>query len=87
MERNVTARPDIRNWSETRWLGTWNPDAGVGLYLHAGRFRHDIDLWWAQTVVYLPGGKVAVDRSWGRDVDERGVRTVSSTSSSRNRRS
>jgi hypothetical protein len=39
------------------------------------RFRHDVELWWAQTVVYLPGGKIAVDRSWGPNRDPRGVDT------------
>jgi hypothetical protein len=62
-------------WSETRWNGCWNPDEGVGLYLHMGRFRHNLDLWWAQTVVYLPGGELAVDRSWGRQHDDASVRT------------
>jgi hypothetical protein len=75
MERNVPARHDITNWSETRWLGSWNPDEGVGLYLHAGRFRRDVDLWWAQTVAYLPGGEVAVDRSWARERTDEGVQT------------
>ena len=75
MDRNVATDHETKNWSETRWLGTWNPEAGVGFYLHAGRFRHDVDLWWAQTVVYLPEGKIAVDRSWGRAPDDEGVRT------------
>ena len=64
MRRNAPTDRETKNWSETRWLGTWNPDAGVGVYLHAGRFRHDVDLWWAQTIVYLPEGRIAVDRSW-----------------------
>ena len=75
MRRNVPSNHDTKNWSETRWLGTWNPDAGVGLFLHAGRFRHDVDLWWAQAIAYLPEGRVAVDRSWGRAPDDEGVRT------------
>jgi hypothetical protein len=75
MRQNTPANYETRNWSETRWLGTWNPDEGVGFYLHAGRFRHDVDLWWAQSVVYLPEGKLAVDRSWGRQRAEDGVRT------------
>jgi hypothetical protein len=66
VERNVATDHETKNWSETRWLGSWNPDEGVGFYLHAGRFRHDVDLWWVQSVVYLPEGKLAVDRSWGR---------------------
>jgi hypothetical protein len=75
VNRNVPVRHGVTNWSETRWLGSWNPAEGVGLYLHAGRFRHDVELWWAQTVVYLPGGRIAVDRSWGRAQSDAGVTT------------
>jgi hypothetical protein len=66
--RDLNLEPNraVPRWSETRWNGCWNPDEGVGLYLHMGRFRHDLDLWWAQTIAYLPGGMLAVDRSWGR---------------------
>ena len=75
MERNVSTRTGVKKWSETRWLGSWNPDDEVGLYLHAGRFRHDVEMWWAQTVVYLPDGQIAVDRSWGRAPSDIGVST------------
>jgi hypothetical protein len=75
VDRNLEPDRVTPTWSETRWNGCWNPDAGVGLYLHMGRCRHDLDLWWAQTVAYLPGGRVAVDRSWGRQPDDLGVRT------------
>jgi hypothetical protein len=40
-----------------------------------GRFRQDLEVWWAQTVAYLPDGVLVVDRSWGRSLDRRGVRT------------
>src|ERR1700738_1809631 len=74
---DATLRPnhDVPKWGETRWNGCWNPDEGVGLYLHMGRFRHGLDLWWAQTVAYLPDGMLAVDRSWGVDHDGAGVKT------------
>jgi hypothetical protein len=75
MQRNIPVRTDVKHWSETRWLGCWNADDGVGLFLHAGRFRHDVELWWVQTAVYLPDGRLAVDRSWGRAPDDRGVVT------------
>lgn len=75
MQHNVATDHETRNWNETRWLGTWNPDAGVGFYLHAGRFRRNVDLWWAQAIVYLPEGKIGVDRSWGRAPDDEGIRT------------
>ena len=61
MDRNVAARRDVPMWSETRWNGGWNADQGVGLYLHMGRFRKDLDLWWIQTVAYLPGDELEKD--------------------------
>jgi hypothetical protein len=75
IDRNLQPNRDLPKWSETRWNGCWNPDEGVGLYLHMGRFRHGLDLWWAQTIVYLPDGQLAVDRSWGVQSDDAGVKT------------
>jgi hypothetical protein len=73
IDRNVAPRPDVPLWNETRWNGCWNPDAGVGIYLHAGRFRQELDLWWAQVVAYLPGGALCVQRLWGRNAADDGV--------------
>lgn len=75
MDTNVEPNHDVPKWSETRWSGCWNPEQGVGLYLHMGRFRKDLDMWWAQTVAYLPEGRLAVDRSWGRQPDDAAIRT------------
>jgi hypothetical protein len=75
MDKNVKPNLDVPKWSETRWSGCWNPDEGVGLYLHMGRCRFDLDLWWAQTVAYLPDGQLCVDRSYGRSSDDAVVRT------------
>ena len=60
--------------NETRWHGCWNADEGVGLFLHVGRFRADLDIWWAQSVAYLPEGRLVVDRAWGPVPDKDGVR-------------
>lgn len=60
-------------WSETRWNTVWNMDAGVGLYLHLGRFRRDLDYWWAQVVAYLPDSELCVTRLWGRNEPDAGV--------------
>jgi hypothetical protein len=65
MDDNVEPKYDVPLWNETRWHTCWNPDQGVGLYLHLGRFRADLDLWWAQVGAYLPGGRLCVDRLWG----------------------
>jgi hypothetical protein len=75
LDGNLQPNRDVPKWSETRWNGCWNPDHGVGLYLHMGRFRDDLELWWAQTVAYLPNGRLVVDRSWGRQTDVACVRT------------
>jgi hypothetical protein len=77
MDLNRQPRHDIAMWSETRWNGCFNPEEGVGLFLHAGRLRNNLDWWWAQTAVYLPGGLVAVERSWVRDPQNVGVKTAS----------
>jgi hypothetical protein len=74
MDSNVAAKYDVPLWNETRWNGCWNPAAGVGLYLHAGRFRHDLDLWWAQVVAYLPDRRLCVQRLWGHNESDAGVR-------------
>jgi hypothetical protein len=79
LDTNLAPNRAILRWSETRWNGCWSPEEGVGLYLHMGRCRLDQDLWWAQTVAYLPDGLLAVDRSWGRQADDAFVRTGVST--------
>lgn len=75
MDLNV-AEPsyDVPLWNETRWNGCWSPDAGVGVYIHAGRFRRNLDLWWCQVVAYLPGEQLCLDRLWGRNHSKAGVR-------------
>lgn len=73
MDRNVIAKHDVPLWNETRWNGCWNPDEGVGIYLHAGRFRHDLEMWWAQVIAYLPDRQLCVQRLWGRNPAEAGV--------------
>jgi hypothetical protein len=75
MDTNYEPNHEVPKWSETRWQGCWNPDQGVGIYTHMGRFRKELDLWWVQTVAYLPDGKLAVDRSWARQPDNTAIRT------------
>ena len=60
---------EVERWSETCFFGGWSPDSEVGVFTHAGRCPQDLDLWWAHTVLYLPRGKIAVDRTWGRGED------------------
>lgn len=77
MDINRPPNHEVPMWSETRWNGCYNPEQGVGLFLHAGRLRGNLDWWWAQTAIYLPGGRVAVERSWVRKPDDIGVKTAS----------
>jgi hypothetical protein len=42
------------------------------LFLHVARDPGDLDLWCAQTIIYLPGGEVLADRSFGRAPHDRG---------------
>ena len=70
MDANYKPDHGTPMWNETRWIGAVCPDSGVGLFLHAGRLRGALDWWWAQTVVYLPDGRLVVDRSWGRNSDD-----------------
>lgn len=67
--------PDAPTWSETMYFHVWNPDEGVGIFVHAGRWPGDRELWWAQTIALLPDGELLVDRSWGRAADDRGPAT------------
>jgi hypothetical protein len=75
VDRVMPVVRDVPGYSETAFLTSWNPDAGVGLFLHVGRCQQDLDMWWAQTLAYLPGGRVASDRSYGRSPDGAAVRT------------
>ncbi|MFA5711460.1 hypothetical protein [Mycolicibacterium sp.] len=73
MDINVEPQYDVPLWNETRFHTCWNPEAGVGIYLHLGRFRADLDLWWAQVGVYLPDRQLCVDRLWGRNLSRAGA--------------
>lgn len=77
MDSNCKINHETPMWSETRWAGCFNPEQGVGLFLHAGRLRGNLNWWWAQTVIYLPDGRVAVERSWVQNPGEIGVKTAS----------
>jgi hypothetical protein len=75
MDLNVTPKHDTPLWNETRWLGCWCPDAGVGLYLHVGRVRGHLDLWWIQVAANLPETRLCVDRFYGRNERNDGMRS------------
>ena len=62
-------RHDIPDYGETAFISCWDDTSNAGLYLHIGRCPQDIELFWAQVLVYLPDQTVAVDRSFGRASD------------------
>lgn len=66
---------DQPGWSETMYFHVWSIEQNVGVFVHAGRWPGDLDLWWAQTIAMLPDGRLLVDRSWGRAIDNRGPAT------------
>lgn len=69
-------RPEVPLWSETMFFTVWNPDAGVGVWIHAGTHWEDPTIWHGQVFAYLPGGEEFVaDISWGRPGDDRGPDT------------
>src|SRR6516164_4117174 len=75
LDINHAPRNAVPMWGEGRWGGCFNPDENVGLFLHAGRLRGHLDWWGMNTVIYLPGQRVAVERSWARDREATGVVT------------
>src|SRR5581483_7561014 len=66
MDRVLPVRREVPGYSETALLTSWNPDQNIGLFLHVGRCQQDLDMWWAQVLIYLPDGRIAANRSYGR---------------------
>lgn len=57
--------PDIANWSENFLLAGQDPKAGVGFWLHIGRWRHDLTMWRETVIVRLPDGTTIGARAIG----------------------
>lgn len=62
----------VTGWSENMFFQQWDEKAGIGLFTHIGRVREDPTLWRGCIAVYLPGGQLLVQRSYGRAADDRG---------------
>jgi hypothetical protein len=73
MDENASPRYDVERWNETRFFSCWSPAANAGLFVHVGRLRRDLDVWFSHLGVYLPDGRVAVDRQWCRNREPRGI--------------
>jgi hypothetical protein len=74
---NATPDLTIPQWGETRWHCCWSPKSGAGVYIHTGRFRKDLEMWWAHIAAFLPDGALAVDRVWFRNRSAVGIRSDS----------
>jgi hypothetical protein len=57
--------PALPHWSENFCLSTFDPKAGVGLWLHLGRWRKDLTMWRETVVVAWPDGTVTGYRAFG----------------------
>lgn len=57
--------PDIAHWSENFCLAAYDPACGVGLWLHLGRWRKDLNLWRETVVINWPDGTVSAQRGFG----------------------
>ncbi|GGC19108.1 hypothetical protein GCM10011371_03420 [Novosphingobium marinum] len=57
--------PDTPNWSENFLLAGQDPKAGVGFWLHCGRWRKDLEMFRETVLVRLPDGTVAASRAIG----------------------
>jgi hypothetical protein len=57
--------PTLPHWSENFCLSTYDPKAGIGLWLHLGRWRKDLDIWRETVVVTWPDGTVSAYRAYG----------------------
>ncbi len=73
--RDSNAIPDLMTprWGETRWHCCWSPKSAAGVYIHTGRFRKDLEMWWAHIAVFLPDGTLAIDRFWFRNRSTVGI--------------
>ena len=57
--------PEIPLWSENFAIAGFDSASKVGLWLHLGRWRHDIRIWRELVVIMLPDGTVIAHRGFG----------------------
>jgi hypothetical protein len=57
--------PETPNWSENFLLAGQDPKAGVGFWMHCGRWRKDLTMFRETVVVRFPDGTVAASRAIG----------------------
>ncbi len=64
---------DVELWSENYFFGFYDPRHGVGLWNHLGRTPHDPTMWRGLITAFLPDGRMAVSKTYGRGPIEPGV--------------
>lgn len=57
--------PDTAGWTENLLFQTFDVQAGVALWAHWGRMSQAPSIWEAAFVVFLPGQRLLVSRSFG----------------------
>ena len=57
--------PEIPNWSENFLLAGHDSKAGVGFWLHCGRWRKDLAMFRETVLVRLPDDTVVASRAIG----------------------
>ena len=67
----IAVLPDTPTWSENFAYAGFDPQAGIGLFCHIGRWRRDLDLWREVVAVALPDGTVLVHRAIGNALARR----------------
>jgi hypothetical protein len=64
--------PDLPLWSENFFFGSWDADAGLGVWTHLGRMPHDPTLWREIVFLFLPDGSILIGKQYGRAEGPRG---------------
>jgi hypothetical protein len=57
---------DVPLWSENLCFTGWDPERGIGVFVHTGRTPIDPELWHEIVVVHLPGGRILAGKNFSR---------------------
>lgn len=64
---------DVPLWTEHYMFFGFDPEAGIGAFVHAGREHFDPAMWRINVMAYLPGNELLVAKCRGRDGHARGI--------------
>ncbi len=59
--------PAVANWSENFCFCVHDPETHIGMWFHVGRWAHDPQVWREIVTIALPGDRVLVAKSYGRN--------------------